>query len=773
MFKNDRMMLILTGLVLAIFAGSMVQYGDRIMAMFSGNSAVATEDDSYSVRAGARQVLDVLSNDKVNGPIVVLSGPSCGAVELTSNNRLSFSSDANCSGEVEFAYCVDVDGSCDPKSVKINVISVNFAQENSSSPAQQSPAETQRPAPSEQAQNTTELVRAPVPAPPAPATDAPEIASFSVEMAPPALAPPSVNELVSPDVAVASIRRSAVGLESASTTTDRNIATQNSASVSQTATASPSVFAAPNIGESSNISLGGSERAVTTAMAAPRGLTSAPGAGNNITPLERGPEALITLQIAQTPPAAPEASPLSANPEQNGGAPVFVAAAQTNRPAPDTKFSATPVDGGPIALVALGRTPTRSTGAGESLNLILSEPGLQSFVAPSQSPSALAPASARPSSISVLERGPSVNEAPTRPAPPESESASAVQVAMFHDPLVAGAPLSKPALRIPPAPYTAVGTQVSAVDPIPFRAPSPLLRKDTFKNVGALARGDSLPARIAGFAGLALPDASVFSLPQIDLQPAEKPQVLQASLPVVPDTPTETAPAQNSGCDIVLTGTAQRGAIIALDINAACKPDQMVTIEHSGIAFSVLTDETGAASVKVPAMEAEAEISVQFADQSVSHTVVNVSDIASVVRAGVSWQTNMNLDLTAIEFGAAIGSEGYVTPENPRDYRTSRVKGGGYLVQLGDPGLERGALAEVYTLPTTRNQQRGTIALTVAIHDVAPVCGQTITARTVRTREGRSASIRNVRFTVPSCGTIVSGQVALPGAIDDIRLAGR
>ena len=763
MFKNDRMMLILTGLILAIFAGSMVQYSDRILALMSGEDVVVTQDDSYSVRAGSSQILDVLSNDKVKGPIVVLTRPSCGTVEMTSNNRLSFSSNDDCNGAVEFAYCVDADGKCNPNAVNINVISVNFAQADTTKPAEAAEA-------SDIEQTQAAQIEPAVA--PAPSTEAPAIKTFSVEMAPPALAAPSLTELVSPNVAVASIRRATTELNSASAT-DQNIATQNSASINQTASSGPTSFAAPAIGEASNISLGGSERVVASTLASPGNLQAITSGDSNIVQLERGPEALDSLQIAQVAPAAPNAPPLSASPEANADGPVFVASAQSDGPTPDTRFNAEPTNGGPIALIALNRTATRGNAAGESLNIILTEPGLQSFTAPAETPGVLAPASAQPSAVSILERGPNVGAQIIAPAALSISANQAPSLTTRGGPTFSSAQPVLPTPAILSPPNAAIGARVVASQPNQTTAPSIIMRHDSISRFISVSQNVSNPDRMASFTALPAPGAQVFTRPSLDLSHAAKPQVLQASLPAVPVSPVISAPAQNSACQIALSATARSGANIALDITAACKPNQMVTIEHSGLAFSVLTDAQGAASVLLPAMETEAEVSVWFEDQSSSHTTVTVRDMDSIVRAGVTWQADMNLDLSAIEFGAAIGSEGHITPESPRDYRTSRIKGGGYLVQLGDPSLVGGAQAEVYTLPTARNQQRGTIAMSVVIRDVAPVCGQTISAKTVRTREDRSAGVRNVRFNVPSCNTMVSGSLALPSAIDDIRLAGR
>ena len=264
----------------------------------------------------------------------------------------------------------------------------------------------------------------------------------------------------------------------------------------------------------------------------------------------------------------------------------------------------------------------------------------------------------------------------------------------------------------------------------------------------------------------------VSALPEVNLSPAAKPEIELASLPVDPATPVENTPAQNSVCEILLTANARNAASIDLNILASCKAAQVATISHAGLSFSVLTDNQGAASVTFPAMAENAEVSVQFEDQSNSSILVNVNDIDSFVRAGVSWQSAATLALNAFEYGAAAGSDGHISPEAPRDYRLSRIKGGGYLLLLGDPSIVNGALAEVYTIPVSRNQQRGTISLSILVENAIEICGQQITAKTSRSREGRDAAVRNVRFAVPECGS-VSARITLPNAINDIRLAGR
>lgn len=770
MLKNDRMMTILTGLVLAIFAGTMVKYGDRIMDLMSGSSANSPQNDSYSVRAGSAQILDVLSNDAVFGPIVVLSNPSCGIVELTGNNKVSFSSPANCSGEVAFSYCVDAEGACDTIDVNINVISVNYAQQ----PATETTTATVQNNTTAQPESTTPdtVVVAQAPQPSGSFGSAPQISTISASMSPPTLAAPSIPELVSPSIAMASIYQSAGGLTRAKDT-DQNITAQNSAEATQTTFVESSGFQAPSLEESSNVSLGGSGRNVATVVAAaPTGLQSTSDADANVTKFERGPVALAAMHPNPADPSPQELAPLVTSPERTNFAPIEIAAVQSVSSTPDQNFTTFPQGGGPIALVAMQSARNGGDAAGESLNVILTEPGVQIFANAQVPPTALAPASAGLSEVTVLEHAPSVIDHFSAPMPaPQFNGSVGVLTSRLLDSAIA-----REALAGPSTPNTetafAITASVTASLPNQISAPSGLAALDSPALLASVPAVAASTNRGAGIAVLGNPVNGAFSLPTINLAPAEHPVIQLASLPVAPDAPVDTAPVQNSQCEISLDTRARSGANIALDIVSSCKPDQMVTVSHAGLVFSVLTDAQGSASVTLPAMQSDAEITVNFEDQSSQTIELFVNDIDSVLRAGVSWRSNVDLDLNAFEYGAAIGSDGHISPQSPRDYRSSRVRGGGYLVQLGDPSLERGALAEVYTTPVSRNQQRGTIELSIVIDDAPQVCGQVIIAKTIRSREGRDAASRNVRFTVPECGS-VAAQITLPGAIDDIRLAGR
>ena len=143
MFKDDKMMTLLTGLVLAIFAGTMVQYGDSIISLLSGQTTESTEDDYFTALAGAEQQLDVLANDAVRGPLAVTTVPACGELRPGIGQMLFYRSDASCVGEQTFTYCVATAEGCADKSVTISVVgSTAVAAAGQTTSPQQTPVAT-------------------------------------------------------------------------------------------------------------------------------------------------------------------------------------------------------------------------------------------------------------------------------------------------------------------------------------------------------------------------------------------------------------------------------------------------------------------------------------------------------------------------------------------------------------------------------------------------------------------------------------------------------
>lgn len=805
MFKNDRFMTIITGMILAIFAGTMVRYGDRIMAMMAGENQLEVHDDFYSVRSGSTQTFDLLVNDAVLGPIVLLSQPSCGVVSLAEEGKVQFSKNSDCSGEIFFAYCVESDQGCASNNVTINVVAINgVASTTQETPEPETvqeidaedndPIENNSVGEPENDAPVVEIVRAD------PAeSSAPIVEQITLSIQAPFLAAPSVDEFLSPSAATAGIRIQSSLVAETAENLDHNIVAQSSAAVADNSGIAVAGFSAPVIEDNgaSGISLGAAptniippnQSAVNTVTLV------APQTDTPIEQIASGPVALANLPENNQSGFGSGNTPFQESPPGDiamlEGVTVDTTAdtqllAQLDNQARDPIVIAT----GPTALIALQvvGAPNGAENIGEDMSLILSEPGEQTLATLQPAPRLQAQDSTGQSAVSILEREPvSLSFAPEIYRNASIENFSPGAGVLLTDSLnvlpttfAISAPLTENAGDSGNAllALVALGFSIDRLSPL---VQAPFLPSQMFTGAADPVRLVSYDNEFPIYGALqplAGPSGGTVQLPDVNLTPApaprKEPDVEVASLDennsIEPQV--DVAVEQHTTCDIMLDLSVRSGANILLFVTAECRPNAPVTIAHAGLEFTVLTDDAGTANVVFPAMERAAGISATFVDGLSTETTAIVPRIDEVTRAAVTWRSAVDLDLHALEYGAARGTEGHVWSGAPRDARTARVNGGGYLDVLGDPGIEGGAMTEVYTMPIGRSQQRGVVVMSLEILDGSPVCGANITANTVRSQGQDGASARSIRFKMLGCDQNQTN-ITIPRAVADIRLAGR
>ncbi len=791
MFKNDRFMTVITALILAIFAGTMVRYSDRIMAMMSGEAQVESHDDFYSVRANARQVLDVLANDDVKGPIILLSEPSCGVVSLADADTLQYASTQECSGEVTFAYCVDTPEGCNSNSVTVNVVAIETTPKDT-------PDDTESQTPVASGEQEPEIgVEAPQMAAidPSDAASA-QIGQIEVSMQAPTLAAPSVDEVISPDVALSGIRNQTVLMSDTPENLDQSIGQQSSTEVASNAGLDINSIAAPviNSEQTAGVSLGAEAPLNPVTPQAPVSLT-ATDAEQPLTQAEHGPVALATLQgsdLSGFGPATPnllDPAPLALSPE-TPQPPAANTDSQLLAELDQAEQSPTVAANGPTALIALQIKAPSNGNVGEDLNLVLAEPNAPVLASMQAVPRLATQVAPGPEGLTLLEREPtSLSQAPGfRTAYTDGlleQANTGAQVALSNRPETPPANSHSGKMTVTPF-ATRTPIYTLSTTPALQRNSTVLVRLSTtgLPEIGTLATGGGLtpaapdPHNYAGNAlALAAPTGGGNALPDVFADPAPNPvqegAVQLANLDDGAVTPDNGGVAvdQASICEVSLDPAIRDNAMILLFITAECKPQMPVTISHAGMEFSVLMGDDGTASISFPALERVAEIDVTFADGTQASTQAIVPRIDQMTRIAVSWRGDADLDLHAFEYGAAEDDEGHVWSGAPRSPQVARNTGG-YLLELGEPGIVDGAHAEVYTMPIRRDQRRGIVAMSLEIADGTPVCSGGIAATTIAMRNNDSAVARHIRFNTPTCG-MNQLHIAIPRAVNDIRLAGR
>lgn len=163
MLQDDRVMSILTGLVIVVAMATLAQRSDQLFDFFFSEkeASIAPQNDSFALFAGESEIIDVLANDENAKPedeanIHILVSPSCGAAEVTDGGVLYISND-RCVGAQLFAYCVRRGDECASASVTVNVASAVARREVT-------PLQTPKAQPQPQA-GTTLTAAAPEPEP--------------------------------------------------------------------------------------------------------------------------------------------------------------------------------------------------------------------------------------------------------------------------------------------------------------------------------------------------------------------------------------------------------------------------------------------------------------------------------------------------------------------------------------------------------------------------------------------------------------------------------
>ena len=237
--------------------------------------------------------------------------------------------------------------------------------------------------------------------------------------------------------------------------------------------------------------------------------------------------------------------------------------------------------------------------------------------------------------------------------------------------------------------------------------------------------------------------------------------------------PQQSAMATTLSVPEMVIPYADEAAItLAVSVVAPCQPNAAVTIHHQGMIFSQLTDETGRVDVVVPALAQEAFFIAAFAGGEGAVASTAVPDLANYDRAALQWQGIDAVQLHALEFGADYDSEGHVWAATSRDLDFAAPPKAGFLTTLGDDRVINALMAEVYTFPTGKYNQDGTVALSVEAEVTAANCGRDISAQSIQLDSLQEPTAIDLTMTMPDCGAIGEFLV-LKNMFKDLTLAAK
>ncbi|MBB94772.1 MAG: hypothetical protein CML68_09235 [Rhodobacteraceae bacterium] len=217
-------------------------------------------------------------------------------------------------------------------------------------------------------------------------------------------------------------------------------------------------------------------------------------------------------------------------------------------------------------------------------------------------------------------------------------------------------------------------------------------------------------------------------------------------------------------CTVEASAEPVAHASVRLTIDAPCFPATPVAIHHTGLMFSVSSDDDGHLDITVPAMKSRAVFIVSVADGYGAVVTADVPDAAHWTRVALQWQGLGAFQIHAREFGAGYGDTGHVWSGAPSNPVT-----GSFLTHLGDGTGLAPRMAEIYSFPSGKGLS-GLVDLTVETEVTVDTCGETLTAEALERRDAGTLTSRELNLTMPNCGAI-GDFLVLNNLMEDLKIA--
>ena len=219
------------------------------------------------------------------------------------------------------------------------------------------------------------------------------------------------------------------------------------------------------------------------------------------------------------------------------------------------------------------------------------------------------------------------------------------------------------------------------------------------------------------------------------------------------------------GCQVEADASVLPMARVELSVSAPCYGGQRLTIHHSGLEFTEVTDADGALDIIVPALSRQAVFVISFDNGKGDVVQARVDDLHAYDRVAVQWAGPVELQMHAREFGADYGGPGHV-------WAASAAQGTGAVVRLGRTDTLSPKLAQIYTFPTAYAGRDGAVSISIEAEVTAGNCARDITAQSLELRGEGQLRTRDLMLSMPNCDA-TGDFLVLNNLIEDLKIAGR
>ncbi len=241
----------------------------------------------------------------------------------------------------------------------------------------------------------------------------------------------------------------------------------------------------------------------------------------------------------------------------------------------------------------------------------------------------------------------------------------------------------------------------------------------------------------------ALPDSASTVAEPLSPAPAALDPVLAQPQPKTAPLSDNTAElAAPESCTPAISLTAGPQAVITVSITAPCRAGERVVLRHAGLALAEKLSPQGTLVLDVPALQSAGDVSVLFPDAEMLRDTISMPDVAGIHRFAVQWMADDAFQLHAFENGADYGQPGDVWADAPVS------PNGGFLISLGDPGLDLPMLAQVYTYPAA---VKADVVIESAVTEAT--CGRELLGEVLESKAGAVTSTE-LTLAMPECDAL-------------------
>ncbi|HUS54372.1 MAG TPA: hypothetical protein VMY41_10260 [Thermohalobaculum sp.] len=217
-------------------------------------------------------------------------------------------------------------------------------------------------------------------------------------------------------------------------------------------------------------------------------------------------------------------------------------------------------------------------------------------------------------------------------------------------------------------------------------------------------------------------------------------------------------------------------------LHAPCQAGTVAELSYGGIQLGLMIDPAGEGRIEVPGFKPVTPAVVSFADGSELAFSLRFSSLERIERVAVMWDTPIQLTLNALEFGAAPGATGHVSPDHPRDFHDARRSGGGFMA-VYEPVDGVGQHLQVYSYYLKSGGVAGGVELVVDfpsrnLERLAGTCGDGEFASprlaVLQSVRGKPARPLNRRLSPVGCAEVASLADGLRGdRVADLKVSPR